>query len=167
MKHASDEEPRTRTDQIRQILVETVENEPMARRRRRWKAVRWISPFALVAIGVTTVAGASLLGSGGDEYSIIHCLESVARGPDGKYADAQAMLDEQRMGSPTVDDALDVCREMWTQGALPFGGDPLDPTPEYHEPPAELTACVLADGDIAVVPGAPEACRVLGPAPFG
>lgn len=157
-----------RTERIRDLLIETVENEPLAKRKRRWRRIRISLPFVIVGIGAATVAGSSILQSESvDDYSIVHCFQSAERGQNGEYAEAQAVLEQERIEGASIDDAIGICREMWSQGALPLGGDALDPTPGLGEPPALLTPCVMPNGDAAVVPGEAEVCAVVGLAPFG
>lgn len=156
-----------RAAEIRQLLVETVEREPENRRRRIRRRVGVWSPIVFVGIGAATVAGSAIVAASGvDDYAIVHCLESSERGPNGAFVEAQAALEQERIDGATIDDAVRICTEMWAQGALPLGGNAVDPSPGRHDVPPHLTPCVMPNGDAAVVPGKAEACGALGLAPF-
>jgi hypothetical protein len=156
-----------RAERVRNLLVETVRNEPEAHRRRVRSRIALWAPVAVLSVGAATVAGTAIVsGANVDTYEIVHCLESAERGPNGQYLEAQAVLEQERVDSATIHDAVRICTEMWEQGALPLGGDPLEPTPGRHDAPDYLTPCVMPDGSPAIVPGEAEVCRALGLAPF-
>lgn len=156
-----------RAARVRSLLVETVTEAPARRRRKIRRRVAIWAPVAALSIGVVSIAAATIVGSSPVEsYEVVHCLESVERGPNGGYIEAQAVLERDRIDGATIDDAVRICTEMWEQGALPLGGDPLDPSPGRYEAPDKLTPCVMPDGSPAIVPGGAKACSALGLAKY-
>jgi hypothetical protein len=68
---------------------------------------------------------------------------------------------------PVFDDAIEACALVWRSGLLIEGEDEpadlgdSDPN-ENNFPVPSLVACVLKDDSIAVFPGDPSTCRMLG-----
>lgn len=132
-------------------------------RHRRWMI--WTGA-GLLAAGLGATAGSIVLQARSvSNDHIVHCLTSDRRSPDGSYPGPMASVaTENERGR--VDDALQVCKMMWEQGAMAPGFDPTSTTNKPGLVPPALIVCVLPDGSAAVVPSSdPAVCRELGLAP--
>lgn len=156
-----------RSEAIRDALLSALRDEPMerARRKRRLYGV-WGGLSALVVmLGVT--AGAVILDATRiSNTELVHCLSSATRNPDGSYPGSQATI-STGTGEGRVEDALELCSQMWEQGVLNDGFDPDRPTNSPGTAPPALQVCVMPDGSAAVVPGPTSAvCSMIGLAPL-
>ncbi len=101
------------------------------------------------------------------DKTIVHCLSSAIRGPNGTYPGSSATIADGA-GPGRVDDAIALCSQMWQQGVLSGTVDPTAPTQtpgNITVPP--LQVCVMRDGTAAVVPSEnPSVCQSLGLAPL-
>lgn len=152
---------------IRAMLVDQVRSAPevkAVRRRRNWMI--W-GGAGVLAIGVGATAGAVVLQAAQvSNTQLVHCLSSDQRTADGGYPGAQATLaspDEQGR----VDDAIELCSQMWEQGVFESGFDATSASNPPGEVPPAFRVCVMPDGSAAVVPSdEPAVCTRLGLAPM-
>jgi len=156
-----------RDEAIRRMLMETVAAEPVVRerrKRRRWAV--WGSIGVLVAASAGVGAGVVAHQKAVSNATVVHCLSSAHRGLGGKYADASATI-THGSGQARIDDAKQLCGEMWTQGVFQPGYDPAKAKNPAGAEPSSLTVCVMKDGSAAVVPGAAvDLCNSLGLSPL-
>lgn len=131
--------------------------------------VRWYSRVALVLGSMFVVAGGSIAAvvllspEAVTDSFVVHCLSEAKINADGTFPGAAANVSSPD-GELPVDDAVNLCRQMWEAGAL-SGADPLNPTPTPGSAPTEFTTCVTDNGEAAVVPGHIE-CSVLRLHPY-
>lgn len=157
-----------RTEAIRNLLAARVRDEPEIRRHKiRRRLLLWGGAGILGVAALTT--GSALLFNAAPvtDISIVHCLSSIVPAADGTYPGSSATIADGT-GPGRVDDALDLCRQMWQQGILSGPVDPIAPThsPTNVEVPS-LQVCVMRDGTAAVVPSDNSAtCQSLGMAPL-
>lgn len=153
-----------RTEAMRKILAERIRNEPAFRRRRIRKQIAIWSGAGLITAAVLTTGAAILFGSVPvTDKTIVHCLSSTTPNPDGSYPGSSATIATSN-GPGRVDDALNLCEQMWEQGVLSPAVDPTAPTqsPGPVTVPA-LQVCVMRDGTAAVVPSENSSvCQSLG-----
>jgi len=161
------EEPQmtpARTDAIRDLLAERVRDEPELRRRRLRRRLLVWGGVGVFAIGGLSTAGSILFGSAPvTDKALVYCLSSVEPQADGSYLSSAATMADPD-GPGRVDDALELCGEMWRHGLLDGSTDPTAATysPDEFEVP-ELQVCVRRDGAAAVVPSDDDAiCQTLG-----
>ena len=153
----------TRTDAIRQLLAERVRDEPEFRRRRTRRRILTWGGIGLVTIGGLSTAGSILFGQAPiTDHAIVHCLSSTVPQANGEFPGSAATV--AHLGGPgRVDDALELCTEMWRQGVL---SGPVDPLRSTYTPQAfipEMQVCVMRDGTAAVAPSDdPAICQSLG-----
>lgn len=153
-----------RTDAIRDLLADRIRNEPEFRRRRARR--RWLiwGGIGVFAIGGLSTAGSILFNDAPiTDKSLVYCLTSIVPEADGSYPSSAATIADPD-GPGRVDDALQLCGDMWRNGILSGLVDPTAPTyaPTGIEVP-ELQVCVMRDGAAAVVPSESDAiCQSLG-----
>ncbi|PVW02947.1 hypothetical protein DEA06_14315 [Microbacterium sp. Gd 4-13] len=150
-----------RTAAMRKILADRVRDEPVFRRRRvRHRIIAWGS-VGVITIGALTTGAAILLGSAPvTDKTIVHCLSSTTANPDGTYPGSSATIADGD-GPGRVDDARNLCIQMWEQGVLSPSVDPTAPTQSPGTAPP-LQVCVMRDGTAAVVPSENESvCQSL------
>ena len=153
-------EPRAQA--IREILAQRIRDEPSIRRRRIRRPIAIWGVVGLVTAGALTTGAAILFGSTPvTDRTIVHCLSSTTRSPDGSYPGSSATIAEDN-GPGRVDDALALCTQMREQGVLSATVDPTAPTHSPGTAPT-LQVCVMRDGTAAVVPSEVAAvCQSLG-----
>lgn len=156
-----------RTAAIERMLVENIRNEPRTRAvwgRRR--ALAWTG-IGIGFIAAATTAGALLLGSQEvSDTEIVHCASRAEVTANGELPGSAATITADSSRPGRVADALGLCTEMWSSGALEPGFDPLRADNPPGNVPADLTVCVMGDGSAAVVPGRAGVCETLGLAPL-
>lgn len=152
---------------IQSLLLENISAEPRARaQRQRRRVLVWGSIGAVVVAGTVTAGAVIQQASSVSNQEIVHCLDSAELGPNGSYSGASATI-SHLSGSGRVHDAVALCTQMWKQGVLNGGYDPLEPTNPPGTVPAALQVCVMKDGSAAVVPSTSEgACQAIGLAPL-
>lgn len=160
MRHARDRA-------IQSLLLENISVEPFVRaRRQRRRIVVWGSIGAVVVAGTVTAGAVIQQAASVSNQEIVHCLDSSELGPNGSYSGASATV-AHPSGNGRVHDAVALCTQMWKQGVLNGGYDPLDPTNPSGTVPAALQVCVMKDGSAAVVPSpAEDVCQAIGLAPL-
>lgn len=156
-----------RAASIEQLLLATVRAEPESQiRLRRRRGVIWGAIGLLVIGGAATASAIVLNSSPVSNVELVHCLNAAQRNADGSYPGSAGTI-AQSDGVGRVDDARDLCGQMWAQGILNKSYDPTATTNAPGRVPAHLTVCVMADGSAAVVPsGAAGICSALGLAPL-
>lgn len=157
-----------RTQAMRELLSERIRSEPAIKRRRFRQRIAVWGSVGLFTVGVASTGAAILFGvTPVTDKTIVHCLSSTTRGPNGTYPGSSATIADG-VGSGRVDDALALCGQMWKQGVLSSTVDPTAPTQSPGDvivPP--LQVCVMRDGTAAVVPSEnPSVCQSLGMAPL-
>jgi hypothetical protein len=167
MKPDEPEMTDARTEAIRKILAERVRSEPRVQRHRRRRVAIW-SGAGLATVAALTTGAAIILGEAPvTDKTIVHCLSSTTVGADGSYPGSSATI-ANGDGPGRVEDALDLCTQMWEQGVLSASVDPTAPTQDPGDVtvPA-LQVCVMRDGTAAVVPSdKPSVCQSLIMAPL-
>lgn len=150
-----------RTEAMRKILADRVRNEPGLRRRRVRRRIVVGSGVGVIAIGTLITGAAILFGSAPvTDKTIVHCLSSTTANPDGTYPGSSATIADGD-GPGRVDDARNLCIQMWEQGVLSPSVDPTAPTQTPGTVPP-LQVCVMRDGTAAVVPSENESvCQSL------
>lgn len=156
-----------RTDAIRQLLIQRLRDEPRERLRRARR--RWLGGSVaglLVIGGVATGASVVLNAAQVSNTSLVRCLSSTTPNSDGSYPGSSATISDGS-GAGRVNDALDLCTQMWREGVLNDGSDPTAATHAPGTVPDALQVCVVRDGSAAVVPApSPGICAALGMAPL-
>ena len=155
-----------RTDAIRKALLTALRDEPRARAARsRKRFAIWGGVGLLVVGGVSAAVAVVLQSQSVSNRGIVHGLASSERGAGGQYIESSATIAAESWAHGDVDDAILLCSEMWKQGVLEEGFDPLRPSSSTGAVPNNLRVCVMGDGSAAVVPGSPNVCAALGLAP--
>lgn len=155
-----------RSDAIRALLLDTIREQPARQarmRRRRW--FTW-GGVGILTLGIAATAGAIAVDSlKVSNETIVHCLRSDERAADGSYPSASASIADAS-GEGRVDDAIDLCTQMWAAGVFEPGYDPTS----LDNPPAvvpDFQVCVMPDGSAAVVPSSNRTiCQAIGLAPL-
>lgn len=153
---------------IRAMLLEEVRQEPerrVARKRRAW----WIAGGITLAVaGVGATAGGIVLeAQRASNAQYVFCLKSEARGADGSFPGAVGATLASSDGRGRVDDAVELCSQMWLDGFFETEYDPLANSNPAGRVPEHFEVCVMADGATAVVPSdTPTICNRLGMAPL-
>lgn len=156
-----------RIDQIRKLVAENIraEHSRKQRRRKRLAVIGTVGGTILFA-GIATGAALIIEAQSISNRTIVHCLSSASRNFDGSYPGSSATI-EHDSGQGRVEDAVELCSEMWKQGAMSDSADPLDASPSPGVVPRSFTVCVMRDGSAAVVPTESEnVCDTLGLAPL-
>lgn len=153
---------------IRAILLEEVRQEPVrreARKRRNW----WIAggiTLAVAGVGATA-GGIALEAQRASNAQYVFCLKSETRGANGSYPGAVGATLASTDGQGRVDDAVELCSQMWLDGFFEADYDPLATNNPRGQVPEHFEVCVMADGAAAVVPSdKPTTCSRLGMAPL-
>ena len=153
---------------IRTMLFEAVRQEPErreARKRRNW----WIAGAITLAIaGVGTTAGGIVLEAQRTSNSqYVFCLATDTRGADGSFPRAGGASLASSDGRGRVDDAIELCSQMWLDGFFEHGYDPIATDNPAGRVPDHFEICVMKDGAAAVVPSnLTTVCNRLGMAPI-
>ena len=153
-----------RTEAIRDLLAQTIRDEPELRRRRTRRRLLVWGGIGLLTVGGLSTAGSVLFREAAiTDQSIVQCFSSTVPNPDGSFPGSGATV-ATKDGPGRVDDALALCTEMWRQGVLSPGFDPVAPPQEPDETRIpDLQVCVMRDGIAAVVPSDDASiCQSLG-----
>ena len=138
---------------------------PGVRARGRWILVVCLA-CAISGIGVGTAAALGWLSAPPSDRRIAHCYTTAALGDPSNVLDVSVAANG---ANPTIPDAartaMDICSGAWLQGRL-SATDPkvsLDPQPPpWDRPIPQLVACVLASGELGILPGQESTCNQLG-----
>lgn len=153
---------------IRAMLLHEIRQEPSrrgARKRRIW----WIAGgISLAVAGVGATAGGIVLeAQRASNAQYVFCLESETRAADGSFPGAVGATLASTDGHGRVDDAVELCSQMWLEGFFEPDYDPLATSNPGGHVPEHFEVCVMADGAAAVVPSdKPTICNRLGMAPL-
>jgi hypothetical protein len=158
----------TRDAAIRAMLFETVRQEPqrrVARKRRNW----WIAggiTLAVAGVG-TTAGGIVLVAQRASNSQYVFCLASDTRGVNGSFPGAVGASLASSDGRGRVEDAVELCSQMWLDGFFEQGYEPLATGNPAGRVPENFEVCVMEDGAAAVVPSdLTTVCNRLGMAPL-
>ncbi len=168
MTPAEPEMSEVRTQAMRKLLAARIRSEPAIRQRRVRRRLAIFGGLGALTVGLAATGAAVLLGAGPvTDTTIVHCLSSTTRGPNGTYPGSSATIADGT-GPGRVDDAIALCSQMWQQGILSGTLDPTAPTQTPGDTPVPpLQVCVMRDGTAAVVPsGNRSVCQSLGLAPL-
>ena len=152
-----------RTAAIERLLMDTIQGEPAARRRRvRSRVLAW-GTVGVVAIAAAT-AGATLIHGPAPvtNNTLVHCLANADASLVNTAGDPAVTIVVGTAGAPVVPNYLAACTTNWQHGYFDRLGQT---TVAAHTPghaPSALTVCVLPDGSPAVVPGAADVCSAIG-----
>lgn len=177
-------------DKITTVLEQIGEDSPpLAAIRRRVMAAtdtsrtagRWQLPVLVAAaVGIITVViaiAATTTTSSGEGQAASQPRSAVPRSFTPVFCYATVDLDAtdnwmsvmsvSRSGDPStvIADYVDLCRESWKSGELNSTHPHVVPDPKAQppRPVPPLTACVRADGKLAIFPGTEdETCQQLG-----
>lgn len=123
--------------------------------RPKWWATMWgrisIAGSVVAIIGVAAAGMIALNQAPVTQQLIVHCFATPTINSGGYDGTAVAISDGGQ--SVPINDALRVCRDVWASGALAPGKDPLSAEQTTAAVPESFTACVMADGSAAVIPG--------------
>ncbi len=145
-------------------------------RRRRGRGLRRHRRLTVAGVVAVVLAG------GGTAYAVRH-ISSTPPASNSLYCYSEVSSDQgdnaprvgamvaagtlpngTTLGSGLIDDPVRVCGNLYRQGALKLGVARL-PGPitlATDDPVPQLTACVRADGTVAVEPGGPAVCAAVG-----
>lgn len=150
-------------DGLRQILMKHIAEEPERRFRRNRRRLALWGGSALLVLGGAGIAGAAVLEAQTvSNAGYVTCMASPERGPNGSYPGITASIAHNN-GPGRVDDAMALCRGMWSDGLFEPGYDELAIDNPPGRVPEEFQVCVMKDGSAAVVPSNNEAvCGTIG-----
>lgn len=156
--------PDARRRATRDILMTAIASDPDRKPLRRGRAT---TVLAIVggSLAIPAAAAAFYAFATVEDTSMVRCLTEASLDGDAIYLGGATA--EGDPGRPAqINDAVGACGEMWAQGVLRAGlHDAQPPTPDADLPVPRLEACVLDDGDqavVAVVPGGLDVCAELG-----
>lgn len=156
--------PDARRIATREALLTAIANDHNRNPGPRRRAT---TVFAIVgaSLAVPAAAAAYYAFAPVEDTRMIQCLTEASLDGDAIYVGG-ATAEGDPGGAAQIDDAVGACGEMWAQGVLRAGvHDAQPPAPDADLPVPTLEACVLGNGDdavVAVVPGGPEVCAELG-----
>ncbi|THG33251.1 hypothetical protein [Naasia lichenicola] len=156
-----------RVDAIEAMLLENVRTSPQTESHTRRRRIAIVSVLAGSLVLAGTTAGAVLLnGQTVTDKTIVQCASSAERNADGSLPGSASAISADSVGAGRIDDAIAVCSDMWRQGVLQPGFDPVATPNGSGTVPDDLTVCVMSDGSAAVVPGRAGICESIGLAPI-
>lgn len=152
-----------RVDAMRAMLTENARNEPLMVRRTKKRWIALGSIFGAFLITGTATAGFILLRPEPiTDKSIVLCMNTDSRDANDALPGSSATLAKD-FGPGEVDDAVDLCSQMWAAGVLSTEPDPtVVPTGRAEEEVPPLVVCVDGGGAAVVVPSEnPDVCTSL------
>lgn len=149
--------------ELRAELISTINGTRAARVPRKAK-MAGVGVVAAVVLGSGAGFAYSQISSAPvTDHTQARCYTTTAAGVNGD--DFPGTTVAVADGS-SVSDALTACADLWRQGVLRAGGSNAQaPDPDGTFPVPQLTACVLDNGQAAIVPGTAGTCHSLGLVP--
>ncbi len=133
---------------------------------RRPKLLAGVAALVTAAAAVTTAASMGAFSAPVRNHDTAHCYTTadLSRGDNhNDFGVAVSGNDAQQVGDAAAQ-AMEICSSEWAKGRF----STTTPTflnyvngPATHPVP-KLTACVLDNGEVAIVPGVPTVCGSLG-----
>lgn len=145
------------SDEIRQLVLEQIEHD-LAHPRRRWWQTLWgrvaIVAGAMLIVSPAVAAVILLQPKPVTDTTIVHCLYSDQRAPDGSLPGLSVGI-ATPTGQLDINDAISTCKEAWASGGM-TSTDKLSPTQPPGAVPVSFTECVNDRGEAVIVPARVE-----------